>query len=192
MSLTTLFFSKFPSIAQNLYADRFEYVADAFKTRREKLKLIISSYSYRHYLVSVSQKQTLHCSHYLCSLHQQYKDGIIILNSKMRKTERLFGQAIGFLLLHGAPPEVSSDHKRRKKYRLPVSLPLTHKESERIPMALFLDTADWLCFLFNTVILISFSFLYLFPKSMLPFQSQRSKVCVTRKINKKSYHFSPG
>lgn len=59
-------------------------------------------------------------------------------------------------------------------------------------MALFLDTAYWLCFLFNTVILISFSFLYFFPKSMLPFQSQRSKVCVTRKINKKKLSFLPG
>ena len=45
MSLTALFFSKFPSIAQNLYADRFEYVADAFKTRREKLKLMTSQFS---------------------------------------------------------------------------------------------------------------------------------------------------
>ena len=45
MSLTILFFFKFPSIAHNLYADRFEYVADAFKTRRGKLKLMTSQFS---------------------------------------------------------------------------------------------------------------------------------------------------
>lgn len=74
--------------------------------------------------------------------------------------------------------------KERKKHQL-MTMPLTHKESERIPVALFLNTADWLCFLFNTVILIYFSFLYFFLKACWHFKSQKSKNCVTRKEKKK-------
>lgn len=54
-----------------------------------------------------------------------------------------------------------------------MTMPLTHKESERIPVALFLDTADWLCFLFNTVILIYFSFLYFFLKACCHFRAKK-------------------
>lgn len=54
-----------------------------------------------------------------------------------------------------------------------MTMPLTHRKSERIPVALFLDTADWFCFLFNTVILISFSFLYFFLKACCHFRAKK-------------------
>lgn len=61
-------------------------------------------------------------------------------------------------------------------------------------MALFLDTADWLCFLYKTVILIYFSFLYFFSKNMLQFQSQKTKGFVIRKEKEKGekLFFLPG